>query len=144
MNIKVLYHSQTGNTKRVAESMAETLGVAAEEIAESSIAEPVDILFIGDGIYAGRPDKVTISFIKTLNESMVRNAAVFGTYAGQENAIKIMKEQLKEQGIKVLPESFGCKGKFCALINRKHPSEKDLAAAKEYAMRISKEINNTH
>lgn len=55
MNIRVMYHSQTGNTRKLAESMAGALGVTAEKIADSSIVEPVDMLFIGDGVYAGGP-----------------------------------------------------------------------------------------
>ena len=133
MNIKVMYHSQTGNTKKVAESMAEALGVAAEKIAESSIVEPVDLLLIGDGVYVGGPNRVTVSFIKTLNGSMVKNAAVFGTYGGQKKAITAMRELLKEQGINVVDESFGCRGRSWAIFNRPHPSPEDLEAAKAFA-----------
>lgn len=138
MNIMVMYHSKTGNTKKLAESMAGALGVSADKIAESSIVEPVDMLFIGDGVYGGRPDISTVNFIRTLNGSLVRNAAVFGTYGGQKKAMEIMKGLLKEQGINVSDESFGCRGKSWAIFNRKHPSTEDLQAANEYARRVLK------
>jgi len=133
MNIKVMYHTINGNMGKVAEAMAEALGVKAERIGEGSIAEPVDMLFIGDGVYGGRPDNSTVDFIKTLNGSMVKKAAVFGTYGMQEKAIKIMKELLEEQGINVSAESFGCRGKCWAIMNRRHPSAEELLAAKEFA-----------
>lgn len=133
MNIKVMYHTMTGNTGKIAEAMAEALGVKAEKIGGSSIVEPVDMLFIGDGVYGGKPDISTVNFIKTLNGSMVKNAAVFGTYGMQKKAIEIMKELLEEQGINVSHESFGCKGKCWAVMNRKHPSAEELLAAKEFA-----------
>ena len=133
MNIKVMYHTINGNTGKVAEAMAEALGVKAERIGEGSIAEPVDMLFIGDGVYGGRPDNSTVDFIKTLNSGMVKKAVVFGTYGMQKKAIKIMKELLEEQGINVSAESFGCKGKCWAIMNRRHPSAEDLLAAKEFA-----------
>ena len=62
MNIRVIYHSKTGNTKKLAESMAGALCVAAETAAESRIVEPVDMLFIGDGVYGGRPDISTVKY----------------------------------------------------------------------------------
>lgn len=140
MNIKVMYHSQSGNTKKVAESMAEALGVEAEKITGNSIDDPIDVLFIGDGVYAGEPDKTTVSFIKTLNSSIVKNAAVFGTYGKENKAVSVIKELLEKQGIKVLKESFGCKGKFFAVFNCKHPSAEELSAAKEFARRVSNAI----
>lgn len=140
MNIKVLYHSQTGNTKKLAESMAGALGVTAEKIAENSIIEPVDMLFIGDGVYVGGPNKETVSFIKTLNGSLVKKAAVFGTYGGQKKAIITMMELLKEQGINVADESFGCRGKSWVFFNRKHPSMEDLKAAKTFAKDMAMKV----
>lgn len=148
MNVKVMYHSKTGNTKKLAEAMAEALGIAAEAIGENSLVEPIDepidMLLIGDGVYAGGPDRITASFIKTLNGSLVKNAAVFGTFGGQRKAITIMKELLKKQGINAADESFGCRGKSWAIFNRKHPNGEDLQAAKAFAKglagRLEKEL----
>jgi flavodoxin len=140
MNIKVKYHSMSGNTKKVAEAVAEVVGVDAENIGGSSIAEPIDMLFIGDGVYGGKPDISTVNFIKTLDSNMVKSAAVFGTYGVQKKGIEIMKELLEEQGIKVSEESFGCKGKCWAIMNRKHPSAEELLDAKEFAKVVLNEL----
>jgi len=133
MNIKVVYHTMTGNTKKVAEAISEAVGVPAEPVSESTVSGAIDILFIGDGVYGSKADNKTVSFIKSLSADKVRHAAVFGTYGGQKKAITHMKELLKQQGINVVDESFGCKGKSWWIINRKHPDAQDLNTAKEFA-----------
>lgn len=140
MNFKVVYHSKTGNTKKIAGSISKAAGTIAETIPEKIFIKPVDMLFIGDGIYAGKADIKTENFIKTLNGDIVKNAAVFGTYGGQNKAIIRMKELLKKQGINVMEETFGCKGKCWMFFNRKHPDAQELKAAHEFTKRILKKI----
>ena len=59
MNIQVVYHSKMGNTKKLAESIASTFQVKATSIenAAASLSHPIDLLFIGDGIYFGKMHK---------------------------------------------------------------------------------------
>jgi flavodoxin len=133
MNIKVMYHSQTGNTAKVARAIAEEMGVQAEEITEGADIGMADLLFIGDGIYMGKPAEVTQHFIDKLAGCNVRYAAIFGTYGGQKKAIPMMKEALEKKGIIIFDEAFGCRGKSWAILNRKHPDENDLAGAKQFA-----------
>ena len=135
MKIKVMYNSRSGNTKKVAEVIAKTVGTSAVRIADNNNFDSADILFIGDGIYGFRPDKSTEMFIKTLNSDKVKNAVVFGTYGGQTRAIYKMKELLKKQGINVYEESFGCKGKFF-IMHHKHPDVNDLKAAELFAKEV--------
>lgn len=136
MSVKVMYHSKTGNTKKVAEVIAKAVGASAVQIMDSNSFDSADILFIGDGVYGGRVDKKTAKFIKTLDPSKVKNAAVFGTYAGQRKAISMMEEMLKKQGINIIGDSFGCKGRAWFFLNRKHPDVNDLKAAKAFAKGI--------
>jgi flavodoxin len=136
MNISVKYHSTTGNTKKVAEAISEATGVVAGQISDNTTVEAADLLFIGDGIYAGKVNINTVNFIKTLNGDKVKNAAVFGTYGGQDKAIADMKELLKAQGINVIEDSFGCKGKAWFFFNRQHPDAQELANAKEFANNV--------
>jgi flavodoxin I len=141
MNIKVMYHSQTGNTKKVANAIAEAAGASAEPISEGAGLTGADILFIGDGVYGGKPDAKTRDFINSLEPGKVKYAAVFGTYGGQKKFIEDMKESLKTKGIKVSSESFGCKGKAWFIFNRRHPDEQELKMAQEFAKRIIKEAS---
>jgi flavodoxin len=137
MKVKVVYHSKTGNTKKVAEAIAKAVGTTAVQITDKINFDSADLLFIGDGVYGAKPNKITVEFIKTLSSDKVKNVAVFGTYGGQKKAIIGMKELLTNQGINVAEESFGCKGKSWAILNRKHPDVKDLEAAQQFAKRIA-------
>jgi flavodoxin len=137
MKVKVVYHSKTGNTKKVAEAIAKAVGTTAVQITDKINFDSADLLFIGDGVYGAKPSKVTVEFIKTLNADKVKNVAVFGTYGGQKKAIIGMKELLKSQGVNVAEESFGCKGKSWGILNRKHPDVNDLEAAQQFAKRIA-------
>lgn len=66
MKIKVMYHSSTGNTRKVSEAIVSAANVSDVAITESyKLSEPVDLLFVGDGIYAAKMNKNTKAFIST-------------------------------------------------------------------------------
>lgn len=137
MKTWVLYYSRGGNTKKIADAIAEELGVLkSEQIPPAYPPENVQLLFLGTGVYAGKPDPKMIEFVRTLNTNRVKNAVVFGTNGGQDTAIEAVKALLKEKGINVINESFSCKGKFFLFFNRKRPDSNDIKSAKEFARRV--------
>lgn len=146
MNIKVYYHSSTGNTKKLAQVIAKGLKIQANQLGDDRgiISEPVDLLFIGDGIYFGKSNKKTCSFIDGLDSELIRNAAVFATYGGNQQAGDEIKELLKKKGIHVLEESFTCKGRAWKLINREHPNDTDLKNAMRYAERMVSRVTDNN
>ena len=81
MNIAVRYYSKSGNTRAVAEAVAEAVGVKAVSVdtAEADIKEPVDLLFIGGALYAYGLDKHLKEYLKTLKKENVKKAVVFST-----------------------------------------------------------------
>lgn len=135
MNIKVYYHSSTGNTGKLADEVAQTLNIVAEPISKNSavISKTIDLLFLGDGVYFGKPHKDTISFISSLNPQKVRNVAVFGTYGGQRNIGTDIQKMLTDRRINVLENPFLAKGQSWVFINRKHPDQTDLENIRSYA-----------
>lgn len=134
MNIKVMYHTTTGNTGKVAETVATAVGVKAELIEDDVLSStPVDLLFIGDGLYGGKAHKKTIALISSLSPDTVKNAAVFATYGGQAHIGEDIKKLLQDKGIHVIGAPFTCKGRAWLLINRRHPDEADLNKAREFA-----------
>ena len=144
MKIKVMYHSSSGNTKKVAEAIASAVGVSAEAITENyTLTEPVDLLFIGDGIYAGKMNKLTKAFISTLDEPLVKNAAVFGTYGGQDKVVTTIKELLENKGIHICTDTFACKGQAWLIGNRNHPDKADIDNAIKFGNGIIKSIEAT-
>lgn len=135
MNIKVIYHSMTGNTEKLALAIADELGVKAENAKEVDMASlcDVDLLFIGDGIYAGKAGKVTLKLIERLDGKKVKNAAVFATYGGQDKIGPDLIGLLKHRRINVIGDAYMCRGKSWLFINSKHPSADELIAVREFA-----------
>jgi flavodoxin len=139
MNIRVVYYSgHKGNTMKVAEAIAETLNIKAERIGKEKIefSEPVDLLFVGSGIYSHKPHKKTRAMIKKINPAVVKNAAAFGTYGNHSDIGEQIKKLLQEQGINVLGEPFVCKGASIGTDNKGHPNTADLENAKAFANKI--------
>lgn len=142
MKTKVMYHSRSGNTKKVADAIAKELGQIAEPIPADYPLENVDLLFLGAGIYAGKADKKIVEFISTLNTKRVKNVALFGTSAGQQDAhLNRMRELIKAQGINVIEETYTCGGKFLFFIQRKHPNDEDLMQAQKFAKAVYEKLN---
>ena len=145
MHIKVVYHSMTGNSKKLALAIAEELKVKAQNAkeADATSLNDVDLLFIGDGIYAGKAGKAMLEFIDKLNAKEIKNAAVFATYGGQDKIGADLIALLKNKGINVIGDAYTCKGKAWFIANRSHPTEDELNGVKEFAKRILEQINVT-
>lgn len=139
MNIRVIYHSsKSGNTEKLAKAIAEALGVKAEHIGTASISfsRPVDLLFVGDGIYWAKPHRITRKFFKKLNPAPIRNAAVFATYGNQFKIGDDLKKLLQDKGINVVGDPFTCKGASVGTKNHGHPDETDLQNVMAFAQNI--------
>ena len=67
MKFAVRFYTKTGNTKRLAEAIANELGVEALPLT-SPITEPVDILFLGNSYYAFSIDPEVRSFVASLSK----------------------------------------------------------------------------
>ncbi len=141
MKTWVLYYSKSGNTKKIADAIAEELEdvLKSEQIPPAYPPENVALLFLGTGEYAGKPDLKMIEFVRTLNTNRVKNAAVFGTSGAgtaEGKAVSALKALLREKGINVVDETFACKGKNFIFFNRNKPDADDVKAAKEYARKV--------
>lgn len=134
MNIKVVYHSSTGNTKKLAGAISKAVDTRAEATKEATnFTEVVDLLFIGDGIYFGKPKKCTMDFISKLDPATVRNVAVFASCGGQTKVGEDIKKLLTDRGLNVVCDPFICKGQSWIFMNRKHPDGADLEKASRFA-----------
>lgn len=142
MKTQVMYYSRSGNTKKVADAIAQALGQVSKSVPLDYPMEDVDILFLGAGAYANQVGKRMIEFISTLNSSQVKNVVLFGTNGGHENSLSYMRGLLWEQGIKVIEKTYSCKGKFFFFIHRKHPSDEDLRKAQEFAKALYEKLNH--
>jgi len=133
---EVVYCSKTGNTKKVAEAIAAELGVVAEDVnVKEGLAEDSFVL-LGSGCYIDEPGGELKEFI-TRNDFKGRQVALFGTSeGGKGNEVRVMEKLLKPKGA-LVKGIFYCKGQDGSL-NIGHPSDDDLAQAREFARLMKK------
>ncbi len=134
MNIAVRYYTKTGNTKRLAEAVAEAAGAEALPLS-SPIEEPVDILFLGNSYYAFTIDPEVREFIRNLDREKVGKIVNFGSAAMLNSTYKKVKAEADKAGIPMDAREFHCKGEFKGL-HKGRPNAEDLAAAAEFAKGI--------
>ena len=134
MKIAVRYYTKTGNTKRLAEAIAEAVGAEALPIS-TPITEPVDILFLGNSYYAFSIDPEVRDFVKGLDKNMIGRIVNFGSAAMLNSTYKKVKAEADKVGIKMDEREFHCKGEFKG-IHKGRPNEEDLKAAADFARKI--------
>lgn len=130
MDKKVFYYSKTGNTKKIAETIAQVLGSKAESTDSGKVNLEADILFLGASIYKKDIHASVKKTISELQYDKIKLVVLFST-GFSENAILIMKEFLQKKGIKVSDKYFVSRGKFL-FFNRKHPNKDDIKNAEEF------------
>ncbi|MDR1389704.1 MAG: flavodoxin domain-containing protein [Treponema sp.] len=110
MKIEIRYQSRGGNTKEVAETIAKTIGITAETI-DKPLSGPVDILFIGGGVYKWGLDPSLTQFLNNLDPAAVKSAAAFTTASGTDRTGAIVSA-VKAKGIAVEKETLPVKVGF--------------------------------
>jgi len=136
MKIEVIYGSRGGNTRKVAEAIAGQVGTAAKSAKGlTSLEDECQLLFIGSGIYVGRPAKEISILLEKMQPPAGMKAAVFGTYGSETKAIEKIQAALETKGVEVLG-TWGCPGKFWAIFRRGRPNDADIAAARTFAEEI--------
>lgn len=138
---KVVYVSRSGNTKKVAGAVAKGASAKAVSVEEANLSKPVNILFVGGSIYAGKIDGKLRDFLSALRKDQVKIVAVFGTAASKKSALPEVKAILEPKGILVSDDAFQCKGKFM-MVGSGHPNVEDLKHAEVFAKRICED--NSH
>ena len=131
MKFAVRYYTKTGNTKRLAESIAQELGVQALPISEP-VNEEVDYLFLGNSYYAFNIDPEVKDFVRSLDKNLVGKIVNFGSAAMLNSTYKKVKAEADKVGIAMEKKEFHCKGEFKG-IHKGRPDERDMKAAAEFA-----------
>jgi len=116
MKILVCYFSNTGNTEKVAQKIAEgleneTVELKKIEDADQSSLKKYDLVVLGSGIYGGKLSKKVIDFMKGVTEYPPK-FAFFNTHqsaTSYQKAFKRIRTKLEENKAKVIGE-FDCVG----------------------------------
>ena len=134
MKYAVRYYTKTGNTKRLAEAVAEAIGVEALPIS-APVDEPVDVLFLGNSYYAFSIDPEVKAFITSVDKEKVGKIVNFSSAALLNSTWKKVKAEADKAGIVMDAREFHCKGEFKGA-HKGRPNEQDLKAAAEFASGI--------
>ena len=163
----VFYSSVTGNTKMIAEKIAEAAGGAdllpVEEMPEN--LSGYEVVALGYWLRLGGADPKMMRYLPKVKDSTVILFETHGTDPGSEHAITAFARAayLLGEGCEILG-TFGCQGKINpALIEKRrnaspddphggtkamerwqrassHPNEEDLAAAADFVAQMKRKL----
>ena len=144
-----------GNTRRVAEQMAEVLGaeVVTPESVDPTTLGQYDLVGFGSGIYYMTVDARLRNLIRHLPTVDHIKAFTFLTSGAREVPLlgynKPVRKQLESKGFEVIG-SFSCRGfdtvgpfGFIGGINRGRPNDHDLDRAAAFASRLRKRVGGS-
>ena len=133
---EVIYYSLTGNTRRVAEAIAAELDVAAEDVKAKDRLAADSIVFLGAGRYGPLRGWGLKRFIEG-NDFHGRKVALFGTSGdGTGREVEALAELVAAKGAEIAG-TFFCTGELLFLVNRDHPTGKDLENARRFAREMA-------
>ncbi len=150
MKIAIIYKSiHHGNTKKIAEVMAETLKADLFDLKDVNmdVIGKYDLIGFGSGKYFLRPHKKLRNFVEKLDNVDSKKAFVFST-SGDGKPMGWLEKNLSKKGFDVLGE-FYCKGfdtyAFAKIIhrgglNKGNPDKKDLENARNFAESLKKKF----
>lgn len=127
MEVLIIFDSNFGNTKKIADQIANQIGSGASSISVNDFKESdllgIKLLIVGSPINAWRPTKKTANFLDRLDSSKMKNvkAAAFDTRVKSfisGNAAKKIAKALENSGMNVIvsPMGFYVKGNEGPLI----------------------------
>lgn len=139
MNVHIIYATMTKHTKKLADYLADSLKITAQDVEDKPNLANTDVLFVGSGIYGGKISPNLENYIKSIKVGDVKKAVIFLNSCGGKDQSKELRGLLEEKQIKVYDKTFICKGKWL-LFNRKHPNEEDCIDLVDFSKKALSEI----
>lgn len=146
MKCCVVYASRGGNTRKLAEQVAEELccplyDIETEEVPPEAL-RLVDVIFAGSGVYWNAPHRGLQKLDGLLRDRAAR-VALFFTWAGRgdslDRADRVLRRWLSESEIPVLKGHFSCYGECFGLFRRGSPNREDLENVRAWARKTTGE-----
>jgi flavodoxin len=146
----VVYFSTHGNSKKIAETIAQNLDASAITPDQANIPSlsQYDIIGFGSGIYFNKHHQSLFDVVASIPPRNQAKAFIFSTNRdGRNNCHEPLREALKERGFIVVGE-FACKGFETwravqnvggAGINEGKPDTADLQKAEGFALELKKQ-----
>lgn len=135
MNIAVRYYTKSGNSKKLANAVAEQLGVKALSV-EHKLTEDADVLFLCNSVYCAGVDGNVKKFLKAPGAKIGKLVNV-STAAILESTYSQIKKLAANEGINVADAEFHCRGSF-TVMHRGKPDAEDIKRVKKFAAKIAK------
>lgn len=135
MSCAVIYSTMTGHSKKLANSVADALGVSANNIKENKEIK-TDVLFLVFGIYSGVISPEMQKLISEISFKNAKNVCLIMSSCTQNYSKVTVKEILKDRGINVLDEQFSCAGGFL-IMKMGHPNRREILDAANFAKSIA-------
>lgn len=138
MKIAIRYFtkSKKGNTKKLADTVSEVLGIEALTI-ENKLEEKVDKLFLVNAMYAFDIDKSIKNFLKE-NKDNIGEIFNVNSAASGSSTHKSVKKVCDKLGIAISNKEFHCVGSWIN-INKGRPNEEELNKLKEFVIEMAKD-----
>lgn len=166
MKILVVYSSLTGNTKMIAESVAEAIpGCDLMAVEDLPTAETYDVIFPGFWVDRGHADDKMLAYMETIKGKKVAPFFTLGAWPDSEHADDVFEDTKKRLSGNEIIGNYRCQGKVDPkLLERmkqmtnnphpntperearlkeaaKHPDANDCAKAKTFAQTIMGGVN---
>jgi flavodoxin len=147
LKVLIIYHSEHhGNTKKIAESMAEKINADISRAADVNLNkfEGYDTVGFGSGVYNSRLHKELSEILGKIPQQNGKKAFIFSTTGSKTystTAHEHFRPILEEKGFEIIGE-FSCLGFDTALtregINKGRPNEQDIKDAEDFIVNIIK------
>ena len=157
----VIYNSRGGNTKKVAESIAEGLGAELVQYKKMPDLKDFKLVVLGTWVMAGMPSPHWKKKVGKIDSEQLKdkNIAMFICSAGpnepplgqgpeagiiKDIVFDTMQKKLEEKGAKIIKERAAITGAFRFFrfgpgsSKKGHPNEEDLKEAKKFGESLKK------
>lgn len=140
----VIYATQTGNTKKVADAIAAALHCKTMDITKQSFdnVSNYNTVFLGSGVYGNKLHPKLIAFLKTNDLKNVENIAFFLTWFGRgkshQSAFNQGCQLLQIKNLKINANFYACFGAGFRFFRKGHPNEQDIKKAQNWAKEVVK------
>jgi len=150
MKTLIVYYSETGNTEKIANAIAELFKIKPVKIEKAAIKTTYDLIFVGTPVHAMQPNNKVKEFLDKLPSNKIKFGAGFCTmhFAGAKSTLKTISKKMQKKGIKYIG-GFSCKGQSRLFGNlgprifiKGRPNKNDIKKAKEFAEKIKRKIEN--
>lgn len=151
----VIYASRKGNTKKIADTIADELKCKTVDLRAVDIEKidlnGIDNIFLGSGIYAGFMNSKIKRFLQSEN---LKNAALksekniifFVTWVGNpgsvENAMEKCYDYMPEAGINIYTDHFRSYGVMFGMFKKGHPTAEEEKEAGKWVHEVLEKIEN--